>query len=68
MATSETGTENGIGNSARCKEFSARDENFILKSTHLFIYLFIYLFSTRLTQLKLSARTKNLHIIRPVYV
>ena len=43
MATSETGTENGVGNSARCKEFSARDENFILKSTHLFIYLFIYL-------------------------
>ena len=72
MATSETGTENGVGNSARCKEFSARDENFILKSTHLFIYLFIYLFihlfSTRLTELKLSARTKNLHIIRPVDV
>ena len=68
MATSETGTENGIGNSARCKEFSARDENFILKSTHLSIYLFIYLFSTRLTQLKLSARTKDLHIIRPVDV
>ena len=44
MATSETGTENGVGNSARCKEFSARDENFILKSTHLFIYLSIYLF------------------------
>ena len=43
MATSETGTENGVGNSAPCKEFSARDENFILKSTHLFIYLFIYL-------------------------
>ena len=43
MATSETGTENGVGNSARCKECSARDENFILKSTHLFIYLFIYL-------------------------
>ena len=68
MATSETGTENGVGNSAQCKEFSAWHENFILKSTHLFIYLFIYLFSTRLTQLKLSARTKNLHIIRPVYV
>ena len=68
MATSETGTENGVGNSARCKEFSARDENFILKSTHLFIYLFIHLFSTRLTELKLSARTKNLHIIRPVDV
>ena len=68
MATSVTGTENGVGNSARCKEFSARDENFILKSTHLFIYLFIYYFSIRLTELKHSARTKNLHIIRPVDV
>ena len=70
MATAETGTENNIGNSAQGKEFSARDEKFILKSNHvnLFIYLFIYYFSTRLTKLKLSARTKNLHIIRPVDV
>ena len=46
MATAETATENGVGNSVRCKEFSARDEKFILKSTHAkpFIYfLFIYL-------------------------
>ena len=46
MATAETATENGVGNSVRCKEFSARDEKFILKSTNAkpFIYLFIYLF------------------------
>ena len=86
MAASETVTENNVGNSARCKEFSARDEKFILKSTHvksfiylfnhlfacffvcLFIYLFIYYYSTRLTKLKLSTWTKNLHIIRPVDV
>ena len=74
MATAETATENGVGNSVRYKEFSARDEKFILKSTHakpfiyLFIYLFIYYFSTRLTELKLSTRTENLHIIRPVDV
>ena len=42
MAASKTGTVNGVGNSARCQEFSARDENFILKSTHLFIDLLIY--------------------------
>ena len=46
MVASETGTENNVGNSARCKEFSSRDEKFILKSTHVksFIYLFICLF------------------------
>ena len=68
MAASETGTENSVRNSARGKEFSVRDEKFIFKSIHVkpFIYLFIYLFiyfSARLTKLKLSVWTKNLHII-----
>ena len=59
MAASRTGTVNGVGN-------SARDEKFFFLNQ--LIYLFIYYFSARLTELKLSARTKNLHIIRPVDV
>ena len=59
-AASETGTENSVGILAPCKEFSARGEKRILKSTnvksiYLFIYLFIY-FSTRLTELKFLNR------------
>ena len=46
MAASQTGTENGVGILARGKEFLARGEKLILKSTHVksFIYLLIYLF------------------------
>ena len=44
-AASETGTENSVGILAPCKEFSARGEKRILKSTNVkSIYLFIYLF------------------------
>ena len=44
-AASQTGTENSVGILARGKEFLARGEKLILKSTHVksFIYLFIYL-------------------------
>ena len=43
-AASQTGTENSVGILARGKEFLARGEKLILKSTHVksFIYLFIY--------------------------
>ena len=64
-AASQTGTENSVGILVRGKEFLARGEKLILKSTHVksFIYLFI---STRITELKFPTRTENLHIIRPV--
>ena len=41
-AASQTGTENSVGVLARGKEFLARGEKLILKSTHVksFIYLF----------------------------
>ena len=64
---SQIGTENSVGILAQGKEFLARCEKLLLKSTHVksFIYLF---FSPRLTELKFPTQAENLHIIRPVDV
>ena len=57
-AASKTFSENSLGNLARCEKFSARNEK-----PHI-----ISIPSTRLTELKFSARVENLHIISPLDV
>ena len=55
-ATSETVTENSLGNSYRGEKFSSRNEKL-----HI-----ISIFSIRLTELKFLVQAKNIHIISPL--